>query len=114
MPVQTLDDVRTRQLKVSPSPSIAWTTVVKDAMVRHYGSMKAAAISLRMDESQLIRELRTGDFKLEKLERADDDARACIAAALHETYGEADPKAQARRLIREARQRLDELAEVVA
>lgn len=116
-PVNTLDSVRPRQAKASldgQSPSIALTSVVRDALQRHYGSLKAAAISLRMDQGQLTRELQTGDFKLEKLERADDDAKAFIAKALHEACGDNDPRAQARRLIREARARLDELAEVVA
>lgn len=115
-PVNSLDGVRTRQLRhgeADQPSSIALTGVVKDAMQRHYGSLKAAAISLRMDEGQLSRELKSGDFKLEKLERADDDAKAYIAKALHDACGECDPKARARRLIRDVRARLDDLAEAV-
>ena len=117
MPVSSLDCVQTKQAKAtldSQPPSVQVTAVVKDALLRHYGSLKSAAISLRVDEGQMSRELRTGRFKLEKLDRADADAKAFIANALHEAYGDTDPKAQARRLIREARQRLDELADVVA
>lgn len=116
-PVHSVDDVRTGgQLKaeLGPSRSIPVQDVVKDALERHYGSLKAAAISLDVDSSQLSRELRTGAFQLEKLERADDEAKAFIANALREAYGDPDPKARAQRLIREARQRLDALAEVVA
>ena len=118
-PVKTLDDVRTRQLRageLSQSPSIRLTDVVKGALEQHYGSLKCAALSMKphMDLGQLSRELKTGDFKLEKLERLDVDGRAHIARALHEALGNTDPKAEARRLIRETRQRLDALAEVVA
>ena len=117
VPVNSLDDVQTKNIKAGlrgQSSSVRVTVVVKDAMQRHYGSLKAAAISLSMDEGQLSRELGNGDFKFEKLERADDEAKAFIAAALHEALGDPDPKAQARRLIREARARLDELAEAIA
>jgi hypothetical protein len=118
-PVKTIDDVRTRQLRaneVSQSSSIRLTDVVKDALERHYGSLKCAALSMKppMDLGQLSRELKTGDFKLEKLERLDDEAKAFIADALHEASGHADPRTRIARLIREGRRVLDELAEVVA
>ncbi len=64
-----------------------------------------------MDQGQLTRELQTGDFKFEKLDRLDDAGKAYVADALHRACGDVDPKAEARRLIREARQRLDELLE---
>jgi len=118
-PVKTIDDVRTRQLQygeVSQSASIRLTDVVKGALEQHYGSLKCAALSMKppMDLGQLSRELKTGDFKFEKLERLDAEGQAFIVKALHDATGDGDPKAQARRLIREARQRLDALAEVVA
>jgi len=93
--------------------SIGMTAVVKDALIRHYGSLKAAAITFGMDQGQLTRELQSGDFKFRRLDQ-DEAAKACVARALYEAFGHMDPKAQARRLIREARARLDELAEVVA
>jgi len=126
-PVNSLDDVRTRQLQAclaGPSPSVETAAVpsssiagvVKDALQRHYGTLKGAALSMkpRMDPSQLSRELESGDFKLEKLDRLDDIGKAFVSKALHDAFGDPDPKAIARRLIREARTRLDELAEVVA
>lgn len=96
--------------------SVRLTAIVKNALQRHYGTLKGAAYSMAppMDPAQLTRELQTGDFKLEKLERLDADGQAFVAATLHEAFGDVDPKTQARRLIREARARLDELAEVVA
>jgi hypothetical protein len=118
-PVKSLDDVRidrTKQLKVGQSPSMSTAGVVKDALEGHYGSLKAAACSMTppMDLGQLSRELKSGDFKLEKLDRLDDDGKSAVARAFREAYDDRDPKSEARRLIREARQRLDALAEVVA
>jgi hypothetical protein len=115
-PRNSIDGVRPQMVKADldrQSLSIAMTTVVKDALIRHYGSLKAAAISLRMDQGQLSRELDSGDFKFKRLD-GDSDAKAFIACALHEAYGRVDPKARALRLIREGRRLLDELAEVVA
>lgn len=93
-------------------PSIAMTAVVKEALLRHYGSLKAAAISLRMDQGQLTRELQSGDFKFGKLER-DQEAKAFVADALYEAFGQDTPKTRVLRLIREGRRVLDELAETV-
>jgi hypothetical protein len=91
------------------------TAVVKDALLRHYGSFKAAAISMGdMDQGQLARELESGKFKLERLELCDDDAKAFVCRALDEAFSRSDPRKRVQRLIREARRTLDELAEAVA
>lgn len=119
MPRNTVDSVRPKALKAgaaSQSQSIALTEVVKDALLRHYGSLKSAALSMTppMDQGQMTRELQTGSFNLEKLQRLDLDGQAFIAEALYEARGSADPKAKALRAIREARRQLDELAEAIA
>lgn len=103
------------EASTSQSSSMRLTTadVVKDALVRCHGTLKAAAITLGMDQGQLTRELQTGDFKLKKLD-VHPETQAFVSVALHEAFGASDPKARVRRLIREARARLDELAEVVA
>lgn len=114
--LNSLDDVRPQMAKADvdrQSLSIATGAVVKDALTRHYGSLKAAAISLRMDQGQLTRELQSGDFKVKRLDE-DGEAKAFVSEALHEAFGQTDPKAKALRLIREARQRLDELSEAIA
>jgi hypothetical protein len=113
MPLKSIDDVELHPAKAAlrgQSRSIALTSVVKDALQRHYGSLKAAAISMgQMDQGQLTRELETGKFRFERLELCDDEAKAFIAAALYEVFGQLDdPKVRARRLMREMRQRLDE------
>lgn len=93
--------------------SIALTLVVKDALIRHYGSLKAAAITFRMDPGQLTRDLQSGDFKLKKLDM-DEEAKAFVVATLHDAFvGGQDPKARVQRLIRQGRQILDELAEAL-
>lgn len=87
--------------------------VVKDALIRHYGSLKAAAISMRMDQGQLTRELQSGDFKLKKLE-GDEDAKGCVSTALYDAFGHGDSHAKLQRLIRETRLKLDQLDELAA
>lgn len=115
--VPSLDDVRPRMAKAvyrGPSDGLVWSAVMKDALVRHYGSLKAAAISMgNYDASQLIRDLDTGKFKQERIELCDDAAKAFIAAALFEAFARTDPKARVLRLIRESRRILDELTDAV-
>lgn len=98
--------------------SIAMTMVVKDALLRHYGSFKAAAISMgEMDQGQLTRDLDSGKFKFERLELCDLEAKAAVCRALAEHFGNTDPRARVKRLIRKIRrdlEELDELAEDVA
>lgn len=97
------------------APSIAMTMIVKDALLRHYGSFKAAAIAMGdYDQSQLTRDLDSGKFKFERLELCDLLAKAAVAKALHDHFGNTDPKARRDRLIRNVRHALDELAEDVA
>lgn len=114
--VNSIDGVRPKAAKASlpgQSLSIAMTAVVKDALLRHYGSLKCAALTLRMDEGQLSRELNSGDFKINKLDR-DEEARAFVANALYEAFRSTDPKATARRKLREARIAIDEAMEQIA
>lgn len=116
--VQTLDPHRPRTapaVQRRPSDGLEWSAVIKDALTRHYGSLKAAAIAMNdYDQSQLTRDLDTGKFKQERLECCDDAAKAFISAALYEAFGNADPKARVLRLIREGRRILDELSEAIA
>ena len=95
--------------------SIAMSMVVKDALLRHYGSFKAAAYYMgEMDQGQLCRDLDSGKFKFERLELCDLAGKASVTRALHEHFSNADPKARRDRLIRNVRRALDELAEDVA
>lgn len=96
----------------SQSPSIAMTQIVKDALIRHFGSLKAAAITMQMDQGQLTRELQSGDFKLKKLD-IDPDAKAFVSLMLYEAFAPVDQKTRVQRLIREGRRILDELSEAV-
>jgi len=95
--------------------SIAMSMIVKDALLRHYGSFKAAAFYMgEMDQGQLTRDLDSGKFKFERLELCDLAAKASVCRALAEAFGNSDPKARVHRLIRQIRRDLDELAEAVA
>lgn len=72
--VHSLDGVRPRMAKadsVSPSSSIAWTDVVRAALIKRFGSLKAAAIEMRIDQSQLTRDLDNGKLNIERLRQCD-------------------------------------------
>lgn len=114
MALSTPDGHRPSTASVSrtdQSTSIALTSVVKDVLIRHFGSLKAAAIDLQIDHGQLSRDLATGDFKFKRLEGFDDVKRK-LAKAMDDTYGDDDPRARKRRVIRSLRDSLDELAEL--
>jgi len=92
--------------------SIAMTMIVKDALLRHYGSFKAAAYYMgQMDQGQLCRDLDSGKFKFERLELCDLAAKASVCRALADTFGHTDPKARRRAAIRNLRRAVDELDE---
>lgn len=114
--VLNLDSVRPRPAKAgAPSdqagpaqdrigPSLGH--VVREAVTKHYGSVKAAALALDVDASLMQREFEAG--KLGRLD-GDADAKAAVSSALYEAYGRLDdPKARARRSVREMRALLDE------
>jgi hypothetical protein len=99
----------------SPSAGRAWSTATKDALIRRFGTLKAAAISMgNIDASQLSRDLDTGKFKSERLDLLQPDDNAFISTAVADTLADRDPKARVRRLIRQVRRDIDELAEAVA
>lgn len=114
-PVRSLDNLRPTPAKVGLASDHRRTdsvaAVMRDAVIGHYGSVKAAAISLRVDPSLMQREFDAGKFA--RLEQADDETKAAVARALYDAFGSSDPKTRAQRLIREARQRLDELSEAL-
>ena len=117
-PVRDLDSIRPTAAKAglaSDHVGLPVGIVIADAVVRHYGSVKAASISLGtngqpLDPSLMMREFKKGN--LSRLDR-DEEAKAFVSNALREAYGDADPKARARRLIRDLRHVADELAEVL-
>lgn len=114
LPVRTTDGLGPGQAKAglrSDRIGLSLIAVTKDAVIRHYGSVKAAAISLSVDPSLMMREFDAGKFH--RLDKADDETKAAIAQALSEAFGAGDPKARVQRLIREGRRVLDELAEAL-
>lgn len=115
--VPSLDVGRPRMAKAvlsSPSAGRAWSRATKAALIRHFGTLKAAAITMgNIDASQLSRDLDTGKFKSERLDLLDAEANAFISTAVADALADRDPKARVRRLIREGRRILDELAEAL-
>lgn len=93
----------------------AWSRATKDALIRYYGSLKAAAIAMgNYDSSQLSRDLDTGKFRSERLDLCDEEAKAYVSQTVAQTLASRDPKARVRRLIAESRRLLDELADAIA
>lgn len=117
VPVPSLDVGRPRMATAvhrGPLHGRAWSLATKDALIRHFGSLKAAAFAMgEYDPAQLSRDLTDGKFKSERLDLCDEEAKAFISTAVADTLASRDPKARVRRLIREGRRILDELAEAV-
>jgi hypothetical protein len=116
MEIHSLDHGRTGPASGGPAPSISMTTVVKEALLEHYGKLEVAAVVMRkMDPSQLSRELRDGTFKFERLDALDVEGKAAVTNALSAAFGKPeDPLTRVRRLIREAKQKLAEAESAVA
>lgn len=120
-PVRTLDSIGPASDQIGPAQAKAalrgdhalpFTVVIRDAAIRYYGSVKAAAISLSCDPSLMQREFEAGKFG--RLEHADDAAKAFIAQALIDAYGPLhDPKARTKQEIRDIRQKLDLIEQYV-
>jgi hypothetical protein len=107
-----LNTVEPRMAKASldrQSLSIDLMAVVKEALMRRYGSLKAAAITFGMDQGQLTRELQSGDFKLKRLEH-DEELKTALARGMQDAYANPiSPQARVRDAIRDIRRRCDEV-----
>lgn len=127
VPVRSLENIRPTAAKaglhrtsesepVGSSDGIGLGDVIRDAVKKHYGSVKAAAISLNVDPSLMQREFDAGKF--ERLNSADADAKAAIVDALYQVFGRLeDPKARFRRKCQELKalaNEFDQLGEFIA
>lgn len=87
-------------------------SVMKQAVLKHYGSVKEAAYALgEVDPSLMMREFDAGKFA--RVNEGDDDLLGAIAHALMAAFGRCDPKAMALRELREAKERLDRAMNIV-
>lgn len=93
--VRSLDTLRPTMAKAVRSSDRAFNQVVTTAVIAHYGSVKAASISLNVDASLMMREFQAGKF--DRLNQADDETKAAVADALKRAWPMGDPKAVARR-----------------
>jgi len=120
LPVRTLDSIRPTPAKaVLPSDPIGLTVadVIVDALLAHYGGVKQMAYALGegagqpvLDPSLMMREFK--DAKLGRLRGCDELANAAITVAMDRAFGKlTTPEARARQMVREIRQRLDELSQ---
>lgn len=110
---RALDHVRPTMAKAVRSSDQALCQVMREAIVDYYGSVQEAAFHLgEVDPSLMQREFKDGKFKRFD-EHADAAAKAHVGEAVRKAFPPADPRAEAMRLLRELRARIDELAEVI-
>lgn len=97
-----MDDLGPASDKVGPGPAKAglrsdviglpFEQVTRDSIIRFYGSVKAAALSLGpVDPSLMQREFADGNFK-RFYKHATFDAKAFVAKELAESYGPLDTR----------------------
>lgn len=111
-------DVKGKQAKAELPPSPAHGSrlreVCADAIRTVSGNARAAAIDMQIHEGHLSRSLKDGTIRLEQLEALGPAFAAKFGQELVEKFGPlADPKAEARRTIRDIEQRLDVLKQFI-
>lgn len=94
-------------------PATRLRDVAAEAM-RRAMSQKAAALDMGISEGRLSHKVKDGSLTLAQLEALGGRFAQELGAACLESYGGEGAEARRARLIREARQKLDELAEAVA
>lgn len=114
--VRTLDTIRPEMAKAvlsSDRVGLPFRQVQGDAVVRFYGSVKAAAFALgQVDPSLMQREFREGKFGRFD-EHANEQAKAFVANALAETFGTLlTREARIQQLRRSIAESLDEMAQL--
>lgn len=124
--VGRLDSFRPEMVRISPEPvhgidravgSLDPGDVAYDAVVKHYGTVKAAACALGngdqpLDQSLMKREIET--LKLERLHRRDPKALAVVLDALNRLFTQqVDPFVRMQQLIAAVRSDLNELEQGV-
>lgn len=114
-PVRSLEEIRPKPAKAgltSDHIGLTFSAVMRDAILGHYGSVKAAALSLDVDPSLMQREFNEGKFG--RLEKADEIAKASIFAAVHNVYGPlASPRARGHFLLDRIMGDVSELRQLV-
>lgn len=109
--LEPLDSVRPAMARADLSPL---GLSVRDGLIRACGSLKAAAITMQMDQGQLTRDLQTGAFKIERLTRLSPTERAIVIDTLHQdTTPLSTPKARLREIHRQRKQLDDEADQII-
>lgn len=114
--VNSLDSIRLRPAKAS--------LPVKDSQcdvrgliaetIRVTSSQKAAATDMQIDPAQLTRQLQTGHLTIERIEALGPVFAAKLGERLVQEYAPlVDPKAEARRALREIEARVDTLRQFI-
>lgn len=94
--------------------SIEMSAIVRDALVRHFGSLKAAAIEMDIDQGQLTRELDAGKLNLTRLQRCGAAFLVKFGALMVEHMQPlSSPKVRGFQLLREIEQRVNEVRQLL-
>jgi hypothetical protein len=90
------------------------TQLVREGLLRACGSLKAAAITMRIDQGQLSRELVSGAFKFERLMSLSLSEQAVVFDYLQREIAPlSTPKARLRDLFRKRRELDDEAEQII-
>ena len=112
-----LDAVRPQMAKVEPSVNasqLAMSDVVRDGLIRACGSLKAAALTMGIDQGQLTRDLQSGKFNFDRLDRLSADEKAVVISCLADEYRPlTSPVIRARALVRQAVRVLAEIEQFI-
>jgi hypothetical protein len=116
-PVDSLDRVRPQMARAALAVNdgqLLLTAIVRDALLRSCGSLKAAAITMQIDQGQLTRELDSGKLNLARLDLLDAATKAELANRLTDAFGVlADPKDYIRKRLRDMEDAVAEFKQFV-
>lgn len=114
--INPLDSIRLRPAKASLRVNGSQCDVrgLIAETIRDTSSQKAAASDMEIDPAQLTRQLQNGHLTIERIEALGPVFAAKLGERLIETYAPlVDPKAEARRSIRDIEARLDTLKQFI-
>lgn len=102
-------------LKADTRPEDAGTLLrdVAAEALKRVTSQKVAAIDIKISEGRLSSKLKDGSLTLKQLEALGSIYGQRLGEVCREAYGTEDPQARIRRAIREAQQKIAEVAEAL-
>ncbi len=112
-PRNELDQIQPVMAKAVNHSQFRLMPLVRLGLVKACGSLKSAAIDMDIDQGQLTRELESGKFKFERLERLQPIQQAMVFAVIHaECVPMATPLSRLREITRQIHQLHDEAMQI--